>query len=58
MRDSGAVAKRVTRALDSFFHVEATDTPDEYRVHSGSGNTYTVNPSDGACTCPDGQRSP
>ncbi|HET7322805.1 MAG TPA: SWIM zinc finger family protein, partial [Halococcus sp.] len=55
-RDPTAVAKRVTRALDEFFHAEATSNPDEYRVHSGSGDTYTVDVSDGTCTCPDGQR--
>ena len=53
-----AVAKRVSRALDEFFHAEATSNLDEFRVHSGSGDTYTVNLSDGACTCPDGQRGP
>ncbi|EMA47794.1 SWIM zinc finger family protein [Halococcus salifodinae] len=51
-----AVAKRVTRALDSFFHVEAAGDNGKYTVLSGSGNTYTVDPSDGSCTCPDGQR--
>jgi uncharacterized Zn finger protein len=51
-----AVAKRVHRALDSFFHVEAAGGDGEYTVFSGSGETYTVNVSDGSCTCPDGQR--
>jgi hypothetical protein len=51
-----AVAKRVHRALDSFFHVEAAGDDGEYTVFSGSGETYTVNVSDGSCTCPDGQR--
>jgi hypothetical protein len=50
-----AVAKRVSRALDGFFHVEATDDG-KYTVFSGSGETYTVDLSDGTCTCPDGQR--
>ena len=56
-RDTAAVEKRVTRALDSFFHVEPAGDGD-YTVFSGSGNTYTVDPSDGSCTCPDGQRGP
>jgi hypothetical protein len=51
-----AVAKRVHRALDSFFHVEPAGDDGEYTVFSGSGETYTVNVSDGSCTCPDGQR--
>jgi hypothetical protein len=50
-----AVAKRVRRALDSFFHVEPAGDG-EYTVFSGSGNTYTVNLPEGTCTCPDGQR--
>jgi hypothetical protein len=50
-----AVAKRVHRALDSFFHVEPAGDG-EYTVFSGSGNTYTVNLPEGTCTCPDGQR--
>jgi hypothetical protein len=54
-RDIEAVAKRVHRALDSFYHVEAGDNG-EYTVYSGSGNTYTVNLPAGTCTCPDGQR--
>ena len=57
-RDPAAVAKRVARALGSIFHVEATSESGEYRVHSGSGNTYTVNLLAGTCTCPDGQRGP
>jgi hypothetical protein len=56
-RDTAAVEKRITRALDSFFHVEPANDGD-YTVFSGSGNTYTVDPSDGSCTCPDGQRGP
>ncbi|WP_435079650.1 SWIM zinc finger family protein [Halococcus sp. AFM35] len=55
-RGSKAVAKRVHRALDSFYHVEAADDG-EYTIFSGSGNTYTVNLPEGTCTCPDGQRS-
>jgi hypothetical protein len=51
-----AVAKRVHRALDSFYHVEADGDNGEYTVFSGSGNTYTVNLPAGTCTCPDGQR--
>jgi hypothetical protein len=51
-----AVAKRVHRALDSFFHVESADDDGEYRVYSGSGETYTVTLPAGECTCPDGQR--
>jgi hypothetical protein len=51
-----AVAKRVHRALDSFYHVEAAGENGEYTVFSGSGNTYTVNLPEGTCTCPDGQR--
>jgi hypothetical protein len=54
-RSSEAVAKRVHRALDSFYHVEAAGDGD-YTVFSGSGNTYTVNLPEGTCTCPDGQR--
>jgi hypothetical protein len=52
-----AVAKRVSRALDGFYHVEAAGDDGEYAVFSGSGNTYTVNLPEGTCTCPDGQRS-
>ena len=55
-RGSEAVAKRVHRALDSFYHVEPAGDNGEYTVFSGSGNTYTVNLPEGACTCPDGQR--
>jgi uncharacterized Zn finger protein len=55
-RDIEAVAKRVHRALDSFYHVEAAGDG-EYTVFSGSGNTYTVSLPEGTCTCPDGQRS-
>jgi hypothetical protein len=55
-RDVSAVAKRVHRALDGFYHVEAADDDGEYTVSSGSGNTYTVNLPEGTCTCPDGQR--
>jgi hypothetical protein len=51
-----AVAKRVSRALDGFYHVEAAAENGEYTVFSGSGNTYTVNLPAGTCTCPDGQR--
>ena len=51
-----AVAKRVSRALDGFFHVEAAGDDGKYTVFSGSGETYTVDLSDGTCTCPDGQR--
>lgn len=54
-RDTAAVEKRVSRALDSIYHVEPADNG-EYTIYSGSGNTYTVNPSNGSCTCPDGQR--
>ena len=57
-RNSAAVTKRVTRALDNLFHVEAASEPDEYRVYSGSGSAYTVTLSDGTCTCPDGERGP
>ena len=57
-RESATVTKRVTRALDNFFHVEAESEPGEYRVHSESGSTYTVTLPDGTCTCPDGQRGP
>ena len=57
-RDAAAVTKRVTRALDNLFHVEAAGTPGEYHVHSGSGSTYTVALPDGTCTCPDGERGP
>jgi hypothetical protein len=56
-RDTKAVAKRVHRALDGFYHVEAAGDDGEYTVFSGSGNTYTVNLPAGTCTCPDGQRS-
>jgi hypothetical protein len=55
-RGSEAVAKRVSRALDGFYHVEAAGDDGEYTVFSGSGNTYTVNLPEGMCTCPDGQR--
>jgi hypothetical protein len=55
-RDTEAVAKRVHRALDSFFHVEAADDDGKYTVFSGSGETYTVTLPAGECTCPDGQR--
>jgi hypothetical protein len=55
-RGSEAVAKRVHRALDSFYHVESAGDDGEYTVFSGSGNTYTVNLPTGTCTCPDGQR--
>jgi hypothetical protein len=55
-RDTKAVAKRVSRALDGFYHVEATGDDGEYTVFSGSGNTYTVSLPEGTCTCPDGQR--
>jgi hypothetical protein len=51
-----AVAKRVHRALDSFFHVESADDDGKYTVFSGSGETYTVTLPAGDCTCPDGQR--
>src|SRR5699024_6976955 len=51
-----AVAKRVSRALDGFFHVEAAGDDGKYTIFSGSGETYTVDLSDGTCTCPDGQR--
>ncbi|EMA56529.1 SWIM zinc finger family protein [Halococcus thailandensis] len=51
-----AVAKRVSRALDGFFHVEAASDDGKYTVFSGSGSSYTVDLSDGTCTCPDGQR--
>ncbi len=57
-RDSPAVTKRVERALDGFFHVESGRDLGEYRVHSGSGSTYTVTLPEGTCTCPDGQRDP
>lgn len=50
-----AVAKRIHRAFDEFFHVEPAGDG-EYTVFSGSGNTYTVNLPEGTCTCPDGQR--
>ncbi len=50
-----AVAKRIHRAFDEFFHVEPANDG-EYTVFSGSGNTYTVNLPEGTCTCPDGQR--
>jgi hypothetical protein len=56
-RSSEAVAKRVSRALDGFYHVEAAGDNGEYAIFSGSGNTYTVNLPEGTCTCPDGQRS-
>jgi hypothetical protein len=52
-----AVAKRVHRALDSFFHVESADDDGKYTVFSGSGETYTVTLPAGECTCPDGQRA-
>jgi hypothetical protein len=55
-RGSEAVGKRVTRALDGFYHVEAAGDDGEYTIFSGSGNTYTVNLPEGTCTCPDGQR--
>ena len=55
-RDTEAVAKRVSRALDGFYHVEAAGDDGKYTVFSESGNTYTVNLPDGTCTCPDGQR--
>jgi hypothetical protein len=55
-RDIAAVKKRVHRALDSFFHIEATGDDGEYTVFSGSGNNYTVTLPAGTCTCPDGQR--
>jgi hypothetical protein len=55
-RGSEAVGKRVTRALDGFYHVEAAGDDGEYTVFSGSGNTYTVSLPEGTCTCPDGQR--
>jgi len=55
-RDPSAVRKRVHRALDSFYHIEAANEDGKYTVSSGSGNTYTVNVSAGSCTCPDGQR--
>ncbi|WP_435078978.1 SWIM zinc finger family protein [Halococcus sp. AFM35] len=51
-----AVAKRVSRALDGFYHVETAGDDGEYTVFSGSGNTYTVSLPEGTCTCPDGQR--
>jgi hypothetical protein len=54
-RDSPAATKRVERALDSFFHVEPKNDLGKYRVHSGSGSTYTVTLPEGTCTCPDGQ---
>lgn len=57
-RDASAVTKRVTRALDSFFHVESGNGSGDYRVHSGSGSVYTVTLPEGTCTCPDGQRNP
>ena len=52
-RDSAAVTKRVTRALTSLFHVEASNRLGEYHVHSGSGSIYTVTLPEGSCTCPD-----
>ena len=55
-RGTEAVAKRVHRALDSFYHVEPAGDDGEYTVFSGSGNTYTVSLPEGTCTCPDGQR--
>jgi hypothetical protein len=55
-RDTEAVAKRINRAFDEFFHIESADSNGEYTVFSGSGNTYTVNLPEGTCTCPDGQR--
>ena len=57
-RDSAAVTKRVTRALDNLFRIEAGSEPGEYRVHSGSGSTYTVTLPEGSCTCPDSERGP
>jgi hypothetical protein len=51
-----AVAKRVHRALDSFYHVESASDDGKFTVFSGSGETYTVNLPAGECTCPDGQR--
>jgi hypothetical protein len=57
-RDIAAVKKRVHRALDGFFHVEADGDDGEYTVFSGSGNKYTVTLPAGTCTCPDGQRRP
>jgi hypothetical protein len=57
-RDVSAVKKRVHRALDSFFHIEATGDDGEYTVCSDSGNNYTVTLPAGTCTCPDGQRGP
>ena len=55
-RGSEAVAKRVHRALDGFYHVKEAGGNGEYTVFSGSGNTYTVSLPEGTCTCPDGQR--
>lgn len=55
-RSIEAIAKRVHRALDSFYHVKAANEDGKYTVFSGSGETYTVDVSDGSCTCPDGQR--
>lgn len=57
-RDAAAVTKRVTRALNNLFHVEAATAFGEYRVHSGSGSTYTVTLPEGSCTCPDSERGP
>ena len=57
-RDAAAVTKRVTRALNNLFHVEPSNRPGEYHVHSGSGSTYMVTLPDGTCTCPDGERGP
>lgn len=57
-RSAEAVRKRVHRALDSFFHVEANGENGKYTVFSGSGNAYTVTLPAGTCTCPDGQRGP
>ena len=50
-------AKRIHRALANFFHVEEGSNPGEYRVHSESGSTYTVNLLEATCTCPDAERS-
>ena len=55
-RDAKAVAKRINRAFDEFFHIESAGNDGGYTVYSGSGNSYTVDLSDGSCTCPDGQR--
>jgi len=50
-------AKRIHRALANLFCVEEGGNPGEYRVHSESGNTYTVDLLEGACACPDAERS-